>query len=49
MDAATVKLITDAVSFSYVITGIAAIAVAVAAVYIAVKGAKMLLGMIKGA
>jgi hypothetical protein len=48
MDAAAVTAITTAVNFSTVITGIGAIAAAVALVLISVKGAKMLLGMIRG-
>ncbi len=48
MDAATVTTITTAVDYATIITGIGAIAVAVAAVLISVKGAKMLLGMIRG-
>jgi hypothetical protein len=48
MDAAAVTAISSAVDFGTVITGIGAIAAAVALVLISVKGAKMLLGMIRG-
>lgn len=48
MDAAAVTAITSAVNFSTIVTGIGAVAAAVAVVYIAVKGARMLLGMIRG-
>lgn len=48
MDAAAVTAITGAVDFGTVVTGIGAIAAAVALVYISIKGAKMLLGMIRG-
>lgn len=48
MDAAAVTAITSAVNFGTIVTGIGTIAAAVALVYIAVKGAKMLLGMIRG-
>jgi hypothetical protein len=48
MDAAAVTAITSAVDFGTIITGIGAIAAAVALVLISVKGAKMLLGMIRG-
>lgn len=49
MDAATVTSVTSAVDFATIITGIGAIAAAVVVVLIAVKGAKMLLGMVRGA
>lgn len=41
--------ITAAVDWTSVVTGVLAVAALVAAVYVAVKGAKMLLGMIRGA
>jgi hypothetical protein len=47
MNAAAVAAITGAVDFSTIITGIGVIAAAVALVLISVKGARMLLGMIK--
>lgn len=47
MDEAAVTAISTAVDFGTVITGIGAIAAAVALVLISVKGARMLLGMIK--
>ena len=47
MDALAVAAITDAVDFATVVTGIGAIAAAVALVLISVKGARMLFGMIK--
>lgn len=48
MDAAAVATITSAVSFTTIITGIGAVAAACALVYVAVKGARMLLSMIRG-
>ena len=48
MDATTVTTITDAVDFTTIVTGIGTIAAAVVVVFIAVKGAKMLLNMIRG-
>ena len=48
MDAATVTAITSAVNFTTVITGIGAIAAAVALVLISIRGGKILLGMIRG-
>ncbi len=48
MDAAAVLVITNAVNFNTIVTGIGVIAAAVALVLISVKGAKMLLGMIRG-
>lgn len=48
MDAAAITAITSSVDFGPVVTGIGTIAAAVALVYISVKGAKMLLGMIRG-
>jgi hypothetical protein len=48
MDAAAVTAITTAVNFGTVVTGIGAIAAAVALVYISIKGARMLLGMVRG-
>lgn len=48
MDAAAVTAITGAVDFGTVVTGIGAIAAAVALVLIAVKGGRLLLGMIRG-
>lgn len=47
MDAAAVSAITSAVDFATVVTGIGAVAAAIALVMIAKKGAKMLLGMIR--
>jgi hypothetical protein len=47
MDAAAVTAITSSVDFATVVTGIGAIAAAVAIVLVAVKGARMLLGMIR--
>ncbi len=47
MTTENVATITDAVDFSTIIVGIGAIAAAVALVLISVKGAKMLLGMIR--
>ncbi|MFV3416364.1 hypothetical protein ACNFH8_29285 [Pseudomonas sp. NY15436] len=41
--------ITGAVDWGSVVTGILAVAALAAAVYVAVRGAKMLLGMIRGA
>ncbi len=48
MDAATVAVITGGVNFATIITGIGVIAAAVSLVLVSVKGAKMLLGMIRG-
>ncbi|WP_286871289.1 hypothetical protein [Spongiibacter sp.] len=48
MNAEAVTAITTAVDFSTVVTGIGTIAASVALVLISVKGAKMLLGMIRG-
>lgn len=48
MDAAAVAAITNAVTFDTIVVGIGAIAAAVALVLISVKGARMLLGMIRG-
>jgi len=48
MDAASVAVITGSVDFATIITGIGAIAAAVATVLISVRGAKMLLSMIRG-
>ena len=48
MDATVVTSITSAVDYSTIVTGIGTIAAAVALVLISVKGAKMLLGMIRG-
>jgi hypothetical protein len=48
MDAAAVLAITSAVDFDTIVTGIGVIAASVALVLISVKGAKMLLGMIRG-
>ena len=47
MNAAAVTEITSAVDFATVITGIGVIAAAVALVLISMKGAKLLLGMIR--
>jgi len=48
MDAATVAVVTGAVDYATIITGIGAIAAAVVVVLVSVKGAKMLLGMVRG-
>jgi hypothetical protein len=48
MDAATVTAITGAVSYTSIITGIGAVAAGVVVVLVAVKGAKMLLAMVRG-
>jgi hypothetical protein len=48
MDAAAVTAITGAVDFGTVVVGIGAIAGAVALVLISIKGARMLLGMVRG-
>lgn len=49
MDEAAVTAITNAVDFATVVTGIGTIGTAIALVLISMKGAKMLLGMIRGA
>ena len=43
-----VLAITSAVNFATIATGIAAIGAAIAVVYISIKGARMLLSMIRG-
>lgn len=48
MDAAAVSTITSAVDFATIVTGIGAIGAGVVVVYIAVRGARMLLGMVRG-
>ena len=48
MDAATVTAITGAVDYASIITGIGAVAAAIVGVLVAVKGAKMLLSMVRG-
>tara|TARA_R110000737_G_C14613111_1_gene491378 strand:+ start:2187 stop:2336 length:150 start_codon:yes stop_codon:yes gene_type:complete len=48
MDAAAVTAITGAVDFASIVTGIGVIAGSIALVLISVKGAKMLLGMVRG-
>jgi hypothetical protein len=48
MDASVISAITSAVDFSTVVTGIGTVAGAIALVLIATKGAKMLLGMVRG-
>lgn len=48
MDATVVSTITGAVDYATIIAGIGAIAAAVVVVLVAVKGAKMLLGMVRG-
>lgn len=48
MDSAAVTAITSAVDFASIVTGIGTIAAAVVVVLIAVKGAKMLLSMVRG-
>jgi hypothetical protein len=47
MDAAAVTAVTGAVDFATIVTGIGAIGAAVALVFIAIKGAKLLLGMLR--
>lgn len=47
MDAAAVTAITSQVDFATIITGIGTIAGGVAVVYIALKGAKMLISTIR--
>lgn len=47
MDAATVATITGAVDFATIVTGIGTVAAAVGVVYVAVRGARMLLGMVR--
>lgn len=49
MTAADVSAITGSVDYATIITGIGAVAAAAAVVYVAFKGAKMLLGVIRGA
>jgi hypothetical protein len=44
-----VTAITGAIDYSAIVTGIGAIAALVAVVYVAMKGARMLMGAIKGA
>ncbi len=48
MDETTVATITGAVDYATIITGIGTIAAAVVVVLVAVKGAKMLLSMVRG-
>ena len=48
MDETQIAAITGAVDYATVITGIGTIAAAVVVVLVAVKGAKMLLGMVRG-
>lgn len=47
MDAATVATITGAVDFATIVTGIGTVAAAVGVVYVAGRGARMLLQMVK--
>ncbi|WP_420592120.1 hypothetical protein [Bacterioplanoides sp.] len=47
MDAATVATITSAVDFSTIQTGIGTVAAAVGLIYVATRGARMLLGMVR--
>ena len=47
MDAAAVTAITGSVDFATVVTGIGAIGAAIAIVYVSIKGARMLIGMIR--
>lgn len=47
MDAAAVSAITSAVNFATVVTGLGVVFAAVAVVYIAMKGGKMLLSAIR--
>lgn len=47
MDAAAVTTITSAVDFATIVTGLGAIGAAVAVVYIAARGVKMLLAAIR--
>ena len=48
MDALAVTAVTSAVDFATIITGIGTIAAAVVLVLISVRGAKMLLSMVRG-
>lgn len=48
MDATQVAAVTGAVDFATIITGIGTVAAAVAIVLVSVKGAKMLLAMVRG-
>lgn len=48
MDAAAVTAVTSAVDFSTIVTGIGAIAAAVVLVLLSVRGARMLLSMVRG-
>lgn len=48
MDEATVAVISGAVNYDTIIVGIGAIAAAVVVVLVAVRGAKMLLQMVRG-
>ena len=47
MDTAAVTAITSSVDFTTIITGIGTIAASVALVLVSIKGAKLLLGMIR--
>lgn len=48
MDATAVTAITGAVDFATIVTGVGTIAAAVVVVLVSVKGAKMLIGMVRG-
>ncbi|WP_198555457.1 hypothetical protein [Shewanella sp. Pdp11] len=49
MDEAQISAITGAVDFATIIVGIGAVAAASVIVYVSIKGARMLLGMVRGA
>ena len=48
MDADQIAAITGAVDYATVITGFASVAAIVAGVYVAFRGAKMILGFVRG-
>ena len=48
MDSAAVTAITGAVDFATIVTGIGSVAAAIVVVLISIKGAKMLLSMVRG-
>lgn len=48
MDSTAVTAITGAVDFATIVTGIGTIAAAIVVVMVSVKGAKMLIGMVRG-
>lgn len=47
MDAASVTAVTNSVDFATIITGIGAIGAAVAVVYVAMKGVRLLLSALR--